>query len=190
MVVVSYLIPTYLMYRTFAGKSSISSVVGSINSTYKTIRNVFSEKCYTVDTFIEGIDLGYKIKTYKNFLLDLDKNLKQKELEKHKSIMGALEGLGEIINTIDIDLENIRIKISRHDRKWLSGWRTINCNRELDVLKNHVSMTDSRFDTLVKLLNLKNINEEVLKNQTNVINNQTSALENKFDSLIDIMKKK
>ena len=65
--------------------------------------------------------------------------------------------LHQTIQDIHNDLSDVNKKVSRHNTKWFSSWRTLDIKNMLDRLDYHSAQLDGRFDDLTRIsLFLKN----------------------------------
>lgn len=125
---------------------AISDASGSI---YSSIGEVFYYTTY-VDKSLSKLDIGNKIKIMELMCKDIA------NVDKHnsESVNYCLENLHDMIIRIREDLKQISYIIKSHKDKYFTAWRSVDVKEQLNNLKMHTSLLDSRYDLLVKTLTI------------------------------------
>jgi hypothetical protein len=75
---------------------------------------------------------------------------------KPKSLISALNNLGETLKRVHSLLENIHNKTMNHSNKWFSSWRTLDISFETNQLDIQFNLLEKRFNLLHKGLLIYN----------------------------------
>jgi hypothetical protein len=118
-------------------------------SIYSSIGEVFYYTTF-VDKSLCKLDIGNKIKTMELMCKDLSKLDKN----NNESVNYCLENLHDMIIRIREDLKQISSIIKQHKGKYFNNWRSVDVREQLTNLKMHTGLLDSRYDLLVKTLNI------------------------------------
>lgn len=138
---------------TFIGKQvlgkAISDASGSIYSSLGTVFG-FNKK---INETILKLDIKERIKTINSLTNDVE--------NYSEAIEKCLSSIHDIIIEIKQDLKIIEKKIKKHKKKYFSGWRILNCGKELKNLNLHSELLEKRLEYLLKGLQIARCNKEL-----------------------------
>jgi hypothetical protein len=135
---------------TLLGQQLLSKAISDASSSvYSNLSSIFSYS-NSIDKLLIELDVNQRIKTMESISTEIcDKNIIGK-----KSIKSSLEGIHLMILEIKNDLDKIKKIISEHKLKYFSSWRALDIYNESKDLKIHVSLLNSRYDLLVKTIEI------------------------------------
>ena len=133
------------MVEVFIGHVVLSNTTSSLYSLCLSLLDHGHDKINNL--FIE-LDIVAKIQVIDEFIREIP-------TKNNRTIEVALNNLNKINVRIHQILKQIEVKIEEHKNKYLYGWRTPDYQNELSSLKTYNKILDSRFDLLVRLINLK-----------------------------------
>jgi len=84
--------------------------------------------------------------------------------DEFSSLVFAIKSLEEIVKKIDVELADIEKDIEEHKLKWFTGWRSSNHEIRIPNLLRLKDTLDKRIDNLVKVVQLRNIIVDSIKN--------------------------
>lgn len=125
------------------GKEVLSQTVSNI---YNGLDTMIHNKEFKL--ILDDLDINSSLDIIHQFILDLSKK------EINETVSKTLKYLEEILKLIETEIENINKEIIAHQSKWFSRFRTSQCDTMLKNLIKHKKILDSRFDLLIKLINL------------------------------------
>lgn len=104
-----------------------------------------SENERMVSLILTRLDLENKISVLKS-LIELF-SLK----EKHELITQCLISLEQVISNIQSILSDIERKQLKHLNKWFRKWRSINLEREIEILHTYAGVLEDRFKYMMNI---------------------------------------
>jgi hypothetical protein len=138
------------------GQQMISSAISEASgSVYKSITNIFSHSDYVAE-LLTSLDIINKLQCMENILADIEGDHMYT-----KSIKMSSESIHNMILNIKADLQQIEYKIVAHKEKYFNKYRIISINEEVNALKLHCKLLDSRYDQLIKIINITQIMKPV-----------------------------
>jgi len=169
-------VPT-VVYSTI-GLLTINMLNGIIIGTTSTLKTIYyllpssnpHLKMYKNE--IELLDIEFKLKIIQNWLEENKKNT-DAEFNNYK------DEVANLCIKISNNLDAINKKISYHNTKWFSSWRTLDLDDQIDNLKNSTTILNNRihYYNLIKTYNIKeNVNDS---NNTNDLEKQKLCLTRK-----------
>jgi hypothetical protein len=166
----AFIIPTILAQGIYTG------IIGTISSvtigTCTLVKSIYTHQNPNVNNIIKKMDIERRLHLIQAVLNMIDKesntkmaNIKLNNLEKTEifEMVGSkidlmtdpielcLVYLHEIIQEIHKDLTAINKKVTYHNTKWFSAWRTLNIEPLVDNLKTNSDLLENRFNDLTKI---------------------------------------
>lgn len=134
-------------------------IIGTITSTTSSIVGVI--RYLTVSTqpgvsdimdIISSTDLEFTLSV-------LEQLVKEQEGKKiNESVKKALLGVNEILDSINNELSSVKKAIQYHNSKYLSGWRSVSWEGNVNTLRRHNIILTHRYKILFDLLKIYNKN--------------------------------
>ncbi|MEM0354245.1 MAG: hypothetical protein QXW79_01550 [Thermoplasmata archaeon] len=156
---------------TLLNQNIYSGIIGMISTvvlgTCKIIKSIYVHKYPDITKIITELDIERRLKLVESVVTakesqkytkinikDLEKSIILDMIGNHNDpIELCLASLHEIIQRIHNNLVEINSKVTRHNKKWFSSWRTLNLNKQLDDLKTNSKLLDIRFADLITVSN-------------------------------------
>lgn len=144
-------------------KNVIAPIVyTSVSEITINIMKIKSYKSKTLDikTKIDELDLIYKITIINDYINDIDEVIVNK-----KFINYAITGIVEVLEIIKKDVELLYKELDYLNNSWhytTIGWIYYYEKIDINKLKNNISILESRFEMLIKLLMTHNKNNDKL----------------------------
>lgn len=111
----------------------------------------------------ETIDLNVEIKNELTASLRKSKDIELQIIEDYQKTKDPIElcllFVHEIIHEIHQNLKDIYKKVSNHDRKWFSSWRTLDVSKQLDRLETNSNILEKRFNDLIEISKFLSLNQ-------------------------------
>jgi len=123
-----------------ATTTSIASIITHFASVDQAGINEFKK-------VLEEIDLEFKIGV-------LEELVKEQKGDAPISVKKALMGVNDILVKIEVELKTIKKAFEGHQQKYFRGWRTFDCSCNIDTIKRHSELLESRSDELKDLLKI------------------------------------
>jgi hypothetical protein len=154
------LISMLLLQGIYAG--AISAISSLTLKSCGTIKKLYENKNPDVNKIISDLDVEKKLKIIQAYISKVNPNyeslenldtmilIKQPEDLCLKYIHLSIKNIYNILNEINI-------KIEKHQKKWFQKWRKLNVTSLLDELKIQFKILDDRFDYFVKIYGRKEI---------------------------------
>lgn len=101
---------------------------------------------------IAEIDLHDKLKEIEAFIKDLQ-NLQLEKIGK-ESIMTSIDSIRDVIEIIHKNLDDIANKMVSHKDKYMSTWRSINCQENIDNIIKYDLLLTLRYNRLKDLMKI------------------------------------
>lgn len=138
---------------TFIGKQVLGKAISDASgSIYTSIGSIFGFNKKINETILK-LDIKERIKTINSLTKDVD--------NYSEAIEKCLNSIHDIIIEIKQDLMIIEKKIKNHKNKYFSGWRKLNCNKELKNLIIHSDLLEKRLEYLLKGLQIARCNKDL-----------------------------
>ena len=139
--------------------ATISSTASSLYNLIKFISNTNHPSLKNIQETLELLDLEYYINVINKLVNEYDHLSNQ-----IGSIKESLFGVTKILQKIHSELNIVKEAYDKHKNKYFYKWRTFQCKYNIETIKKHKLVLDSRFDMLVKLLIIyKNTYKETLQ---------------------------
>nr|QBK89232.1 MAG: uncharacterized protein LCMiAC02_03270 [Mimivirus LCMiAC02] len=127
--------------------TTISKTASSLYKLIKFIMNTSNPGLKSIQDTLELLDLEYYIKVINKLL---------NEYGSASDLMGSVKeslfGVEKILQKIHDELIIIKEAYDKHKNKYFYKWRTFQCKYNIETIKKHKLVLNSRFDMLVKLL--------------------------------------
>ncbi len=127
--------------------TTISKTASSLYNLIKFIANTDHPGLKNIQDTLELLDLEYYIKVINKLL---------NEYGSASDLMGSVKeslfGVEKILQKIHDELIIIKEAYDKHKNKYFYKWRTFQCKYNIETIKKHKLVLNSRFDMLVKLL--------------------------------------
>lgn len=138
----------------FGKELLVQSVSKTTTNIYKGLEDINSDESFHFTKILEELDIKAKLDIIHEFINELnDNNIIKSKYNQSKSTDKILSYLCDILKNIETEIESINIEIKTHKTKWFNKFRTATYITMIDNLKKHLTILDSRFDLLLKLLN-------------------------------------
>lgn len=125
-----------------------TAVTQTTNKIYKIASSIVSSGHNSIQKTLITLDLSAKLKV-------LDEILKENNDSKYGgSVDYALINLNDIITKIHKELVEINKIIEYHETKYLSSWRSLGCDENIERLIIYKKILDERFELFIRTLNL------------------------------------
>jgi len=132
------------------GRQILSQAISDASySIYTNIQDIFYYST-DVDKVLRDLDVGAKVKMYE----EMTKTIESNSDKSHKIMEMSLESIHDMIIKIREDLKKINARIEKHKKKYFANWRSVNCKKELGDLISHCNILDTRFNYLVKAVEI------------------------------------
>lgn len=129
------------------GNEMLSKTVSnSASSIYSGLSSLNENPKFDFKELLEELDIETKLTVIIKFLDDL------KETHLTESNKLSLNSIYDIIHKIECEIKDINNEIDNHNKKWFHQIRYFNYHKQLDNLKKHVKILDSRFDLFMKII--------------------------------------
>lgn len=150
----------------------ISTISAITMGTCRLVKSVYTHKNPDANRIMTELDIERRLRLIQSVLNVIDKKcnhklakIKLNDLEKTQifEMVGSktdLENdpielcliyLHETIQNINNDLTMINKKVTYHNTKWFSGWRTLNIKPLLENLRTNSNLLENRFNDLTKI---------------------------------------
>ena len=141
--------------------TSISSTASSLYKLIKYITNTDHKSLKNIQDTLELLDLEYYINVINKLVNEHNhlSNLKS-------SVNQALYGLTEILQKIHDELNIIKEAYDKHKNKYLYKYRAFQCKYNIETIKKHKLVLNSRYDILINLLIIYNKTDNKTDNKT------------------------
>ena len=145
-------VPT-IIYSTI-GLLTINMLNGIIIGTTNTLKTIYyllpssNPHLNTYKNQIEILDIEFKLNLIKNWLEDNKENT-NKDFNNYK------DDVANLCIKISDNLDDINKRISYHNTKWFSNWRTLDLNVTIENLRNSTTILNNRihYYNLIKIYN-------------------------------------
>lgn len=138
-----------MLISSLLGKEFISqTITNTTKTTYSSISDLLSNKEFKFKNLIEKLDINCKIKIIDKLILEIS----DKKLHQNDTIHLALIELHQIIDTINIELEEIKNEINEYNNYWFKLFYTNPYTKLIEKLTIHNQIMEKRLDLLLKLL--------------------------------------
>lgn len=131
--------------------NTLTGTIYSIGGYMKSITSYDQPGVSEVTKKIKSIDLEFALSVINELVKENNKK------EASESVKNALYGVNEILEKIDDELKTINDGIKDHNDKYLSRWRSFNCEYSIKNLEEHKKILDKRYKMLMGLLQLENM---------------------------------
>lgn len=101
---------------------------------------------------IKNTDLVFTVEIIEQFVKE------QENKDVSASVKKALIGMNDILEEINAELKKIKEMVETHDRKMFSGWRSFDCDKNIDQIKKLSEVLNHRYNILIDLLKIPNQN--------------------------------
>lgn len=139
---------------------AISDASGSI---YSNISSIFNYNLQIDDT-LNLLDIKEKIKVIESLVNNM--NISNMIIDR------CITSIHDVILLIREDLKLLKLLIEEHKEKYFSKWRRLNYKNNLKDLKIHSNILNTRFDNLLKTIEILNYinlkSEDKLKLENNL----------------------
>lgn len=153
------------------------AITDASSSIYSMIGGIFYYS-KSIDRILVELDIFEKVKTMETLV----GKLCRVNLERDKAIYYSIESIHDMIMRIREDLKQLLAKVERHKKKWFNKYRSINIKEEVENLKLHCKLLDSRYDLLVKTTNIS----ELLKNMVYYMDEYTENSKNQEGGKVEL----
>ena len=130
---------------------SLTVTTRSVGSLISTIYSYDEPSIIQIKNKLIDIDLEYMVNIIEEVVKDCNK------LDKNNipiSITKAIHGVTEILDKIHDELTSINQSIIDHEKKYFHKWRSFNCKYNIQSIKKHKIILDSRYNILIDLLKI------------------------------------
>ena len=132
------------------GKHLLSkAITDSSSSIYSSLSSIYFYSKHT-DSIIKELDIKNKLRTIESVCESLN------QIDNIKTIETCLESVHKIMLSIKCDLKIINKKLAKHEKKYFTGWRSLNLKNEIHQLKLHCSILDKRYELLANTMTILN----------------------------------
>ena len=140
-------------------KSIISPLIETISSTTTLIKSIMTHNTHPhINDKLKELDILSKIEIISLFLLELETYNSDTDEQRRVHFMKTFEILikkiTSIIEMIKINLKKIQIDITYHNSLYFSYWRTLNCEKEFELIIQYDKLLTKQFKMLIDILSI------------------------------------
>jgi hypothetical protein len=138
-----------------------SGITTMTSGIYHLVVSIGSHENVDVNTFLEKLDIQYKMKLIEAVLDNIteEKQIADDEFTVlnsydtgEKNPLGlSLHFLSQSIQKIQLNLDSINKEITTHKQKWFNGWRSLSIKPKLQELERNTEVLSRRFDDFLKI---------------------------------------
>ena len=143
--------PLLISSSVLLGKEFVNqTITKTTNNIYGNIDSIILDSSFEFKTLLDDLDITTKLDIINSFIC----NLKEDNKIYSKTILKTLDYLIDIFKKIELELDNIKIEIIEHRKKWFYTFRNAKYRPLIQNLVKHLKILDNRFDTLLNLLKI------------------------------------
>jgi hypothetical protein len=102
-------------------------------------------------SIIKEKDMKFRLLNIETLLQTIEKN---KFLHDDRLVQVAVEGVHEIVEAMNKQLQSLDKIVQEHSQKWISGWRSLDITGPVDELAALDPILDKRCDILLKNISI------------------------------------
>tara|TARA_B110001450_G_C17611239_1_gene477379 strand:+ start:107 stop:550 length:444 start_codon:yes stop_codon:yes gene_type:complete len=143
--------PLLISSSVLLGKEFVNqTITKTTNNIYGNIDAIIIDSSFEFKNLLDDLDITTKLDIINSFIC----NLKEDNKIYSKTILKTLDYLIDIFKKIEKELDNIKLEITEHKKKWFHTFRTPKYKSLIHNLIKHLKILDNRFDTLLNLLKI------------------------------------
>jgi len=143
--------PLLISSSVLLGKEFVNqTITKTTNNIYGNIDAIIIDSSFEFKNLLDDLDITTKLDIINSFIC----NLKEDNKIYSKTILKTLDYLIDIFKKIEKELDNIKLEIIEHKKKWFHTFRTPKYKFLIQNLIKHLKILDNRFDTLLNLLKI------------------------------------
>ena len=143
--------PLLISSSVLLGKEFVNqTITKTTNNIYGNIDAIIIDSSFEFKNLLDDLDITTKLDIINSFIC----NLKEDNKIYSKTILKTLDYLIDIFKKIEKELDNIKLEITEHKKKWFYTFRTAKYRPLIHNLIKHLKILDNRFDTLLNLLKI------------------------------------
>jgi len=143
--------PLLISSSVLLGKEFVNqTITKTTNNIYGNIDAIIIDSSFEFKNLLDDLDITTKLDIINSFIC----NLKEDNKIYSKTILKTLDYLIDIFKKIEKELDNIKLEITEHKKKWFHTFITPKYKSLIHNLIKHLKILDNRFDTLLNLLKI------------------------------------